>query len=254
MKKKIFAALLVGMAIVMAGCGNAIPDMTEEQLQEVGEYTAMLLLSHDINYRSRLVDVEELPIVESSAPSDDEIEETPAPVPEETPAPENVGMDPTEDTPVVDLTGGQNSEVQETLSLEEILGLPEQLALSYAGYEITDSYPQDISEEEYFTIDAENGKQLLVLHFTLQNRGEGTESVYIGGPSLVMKVSVNGISSNSLATLLENDLTYYQGNVNPGESKETVILVEYETQALRDVASVEINVKNGEKNTTIRLE
>ena len=60
MRKKILAALLVGAAIMLAGCGNAIPDMTDEQLQEVGEYAAMLLLSHDVNYKSRLVDVETL--------------------------------------------------------------------------------------------------------------------------------------------------------------------------------------------------
>ena len=58
MRKRFVAALLMGMALMMAGCGNAIPEMTDEQLQEVGEYTAMLLLSHDVNYRSRLVDVE----------------------------------------------------------------------------------------------------------------------------------------------------------------------------------------------------
>ncbi len=250
MRKKIFAILLVGMALMMTGCGNAIPDMTEEQLQEIGEYTAMLLLSHDVNYRSRLVDVETLPKPESG----DEISATPAPIPVETPAPENVGMDPTEDTPVIDLTGGQNGGVQETLCLEEVLGLPEQLALSYTGYEIADSYPQNASAGEYFIAEAGEGNQLLVLHFALQNLGEGTESVYISGQSLVIKVSVNGDTSNCLATFLKNDLLYFQGSVNPGESRETVILVEYEAQTLKDVASIEVNVKNGEKNTTIRLE
>lgn len=249
MRKKILAALLAGMALMMTGCGNAIPNMTEDQLQEVGEYTAMLLLSHDINYRSRLVDVEDLPVAESSETQRPAPQESPAP----TPAPENVGMDPTEDTPIVDLTGG-NSGVQETLSLEEVLGLPGQLTLSYAGYEIMDSYPRDGSEGGYFTIEADSGKQLLVLRFALENQGEGTESVSVGGPSLVARASVNGISANCLATLLENDLTNYQASVRPGERKETVILAQFESQALQDVASVEINVKNDEKNTTIRLE
>lgn len=247
MKKKIFAMLFAGIALIVTGCGNAIPNMTEEQLQQVGEYTAMLLLSHDVNYRSRLVDVETLPKVDDS-----EIQATPTPMPETTPEP--VGMDPTEDTPVVDLTGGQGGGMQSALSLEETLGLPGQFTLTYAGYEIADSYPQDASGGEYFTVDAEEGKKLLALHFTLQNQGEGTESVYIGGQRLVVKVSVNGITANSLATFLENDLIYFQGSVNPGESKQTILLVEYEAQALRDVASVEINVKNDDKNTTIRLE
>ena len=168
MKKKIVAALLTGMALMMAGCGNAIPDMTDEQLQAVGEYTAMLLLSHDVNYRSRLVDIETL-ITEEAGPFEQETpQDTPAP--EETPAPGNVGMDPTQDTPVIDLTGEQGNEEQSVVSLEEALGLSGQLTLSYTGHEITDSYPQDESAEEYFTVDAEDGNQLLVLHFTLQKQ------------------------------------------------------------------------------------
>jgi len=253
MKKEIVAALLTGMALTMAGCGNAIPDMTDDQLQAVGEYTAMLLLSHDVNYKSRLVDVETLAAQGAGAPSDQEIpRETPAP--KETPAPENVGMDPTADTPVVDLTGGQGNEGQSEVSLEEVLGLSGQLTLSYMGHEIVDSYPQDTSSEEYFTVDAEDGNRLLVLRFTLQNQGDGTEIVNTRGQDLLVRVSVNEISALSLTTLLENDLMLYQGGLNPGETKEVVFLAEFEAQSLQDVSSVEINVKNGEKNATIQLE
>ncbi len=252
MRKKFVAALLTGMALMMAGCGNAIPEMTDEQLQEVGEYTAMLLLSHDVNYKSRLVDVETLNLEEADETPETEVPEEP-PVPEETPAPENVGMDPTEDTPVVDLTGDDN-EGQIAMSLEEVLGLPEQMTLVYTGYEIADSYPQDASGEEYFTVDAEAGNRLLVLRFTLQNLGEGTETADTIGKSLRVRVSVNGISANSLTTLLEDDLTLYHEELNPGESREAVILAEYETMSLLDVASVEINVKNDDKNATILLQ
>lgn len=253
MRKKIVAALLTGMALTMAGCGNAIPDMTDDQLQAVGEYTAMLLLSHDVNYRSRLVDVETLVTEENGASSDQEKpQETPAPV--VTPAPENIGMDPTADTPVVDLTEGQGYGEQSALSLEEVLGLSGQMVLSYTGHEIVNSYPQDASSEEYFTVDAEDGNQLMVLRFTLQNLGEGTEMANTMGQSLVVRVSVNGITSMSLTTLLENDLMLFREELNPGESREVVILAEFETQSLWDVASVEINVKNGDKNATIQLE
>ena len=250
MKKKIVAALLTGMALMMAGCGNAIPDMTDDQLQEVGEYTAMLLLSHDVNYRSRLVDVETL-VTEEAEPFERPQE---TPTPEETPAPENVGMDPTEDTPVVDLTGGQGNEEQSVVSLEEALGLSGQLTLSYTGHEIADSYPRDEASEEYFTVDAEDGNQLLVLHFTLQNHGEGTEMADTRGEKLTVRVSVNGITSVSLTTLLENDLMLYQEGLNPGETKEVVLLAEFEALTLRDVTSVELNVKNDDKNATIQLE
>lgn len=249
MRKKILAALLVGAAIMLVGCGNAIPDMTDEQLQAVGEYAAQLLLSHDVNYKSRLVDVETLvtpPPVATEPPQES--------LPEKTPEPEDTGMDPVEDTPVMDLTEGQGESGQNNIKLEEAMGLPEQMSLSYTGYEILDQYPEEATDEEYFTIYAdEEGDQLLVLQFTLQNQGEGTETVNTINRNLLIEVSVNGISTHSLSTLLENDLTLYREDLNPGESKEVVILAEYEAETLRDVASVEINVKNDDKNATIRL-
>lgn len=248
MKKKVMAALLTGMVLTMAGCGNAIPEMTDEQLQAVGEYTAMLLLSHDVNYRSRLVDIETLTVEDDSVPSE-QPQETPAPT--ATPIPENPGMDPTDDTPVVDLT--QGSEAQSEVSLEETLGLPGQLVLSYTGYEIVGSYPQDTSEE-YFTVDAEEGNQLVVLHFDLQNQGDGTETADTMGQSLLVRVSVNGNTSVSLTTLLENDLMLYREALNPGETRDVVFLAEFEAQSLLDVVSVEIDVKNGDRNATIQLE
>ena len=235
----------------MAGCGNAIPDMTDDQLQAVGEYTAMLLLSHDANYRSRLVEVEPLTTEEIGEPSGQPLE---TPAPEETPAPGNAGMDPTEDTPVIDLTGSQGNEEQGEVSLEEALGLPGQLTLSYTGHEIVDSYPRDASSEEYFTVDAGDGNQLAVLHFTLQNQGDGTETADTMGQNLLVRVSVNGITSISLTTLLEDDLMLYRERLGPGESRDVVFLAEFEAQSLQDVASIEINVKNDEKKATIQLE
>ena len=244
MRKRILAALLVSAAIMLTGCGNAIPDMTDEQLQAVGEYAAQLLLSHDVNYKSRLVDVETL-VTETVSESP---QETPAP--EKTPEPENVGMDPVEDTPIVDMTqGGQQS----NMKLEEALGLSEQMVLSYTGYDILAHYPEDTTDEEYFTIDAEAGNQLLVLHFTLQNQGEGTETVNTINRKLLIKVSVNGISKYCLSTLLENDLTLYCEDLNPGESREVVILAEYDNESLLDVASIALNIKNEDKEATIRL-
>lgn len=248
MKKKMMAALLTGMALTMAGCGNAIPNMTDEQLQAVGEYTAMLLLSHDVNYRSRLVDIETLTAEEETKPSG-QPQETPAPT--VTPIPESVGMDPTKDTPVVDLT--QGGKTQSEVSLEEALGLPGQLTLSYAGHEVVGSYPQDASDE-YFTVDAGEGNQLVVLHFDLQNWGDGTETADTMGQSLLVRVSVNGNTSVNLTTLLENDLMLYREALSPGETRDVVFLAEFEAQSLLDVVSVGINVKNGDKNATIQLE
>lgn len=244
MRKRILTALLIGVAVMLTGCGNSIPDLTDEQLQAVGEYTAQLLLTHDTNYKSRLVDVETL-ATEEPIPSPQES------LPEKTPEP--TGMDPVEDTPVVDMTGSQDAQ-QENMKLEEAMGLPEQMTLTYNGYDVQAHYSEDGVDDDFFTLDAEAGNQLLVLHFTLENQGEGTETADLINKKMQISVSVNGIDTYSLSTLLNNDLTLYCESLNPGESREVVILAEYEAESLLDVASIGIKVKREEINATIRLQ
>ncbi|MDE6714798.1 MAG: hypothetical protein K2K20_13820 [Lachnospiraceae bacterium] len=51
----------VGAVLMMSlsGCGNAIPDMTEEQQSMVTEYAAQLLLKYDANYQSTILTEEQ---------------------------------------------------------------------------------------------------------------------------------------------------------------------------------------------------
>ena len=59
MKKKGFALLItICMIFGLSACGeNVIPEMTDEELQAVGEYAAITLMKYDANQRSRLVDI-----------------------------------------------------------------------------------------------------------------------------------------------------------------------------------------------------
>ena len=58
MSRRLVAVLTAGLLIMgLTGCGeNQIPEMTDEQMQRLGEYTAMILMKYDAGNRSRLVD------------------------------------------------------------------------------------------------------------------------------------------------------------------------------------------------------
>ena len=57
MKKKLVVMLcIMTMTLSLSGCGNAIPDMSEEESAMITEYAAGLLLKYDKNYSSRLVE------------------------------------------------------------------------------------------------------------------------------------------------------------------------------------------------------
>ena len=125
-KKSVMTVLILAM-LGLSGCAeNQIPDVSEEEMRAIGEYVAYTMVKYDVGHGSRLMD---LPPVE-------EMDEQ-APVPTRSPE-ETVGMDPVDDTPVVDASGevvtdeGQSME-EPSYSAEEVMGLPEGVALSFAG-------------------------------------------------------------------------------------------------------------------------
>lgn len=57
--------MIISLLLLLAGCGNHIPEMTKEQSAQISEYAAGLLLKYDKGNVNRLTDV----------PSDNSIED-----------------------------------------------------------------------------------------------------------------------------------------------------------------------------------
>lgn len=239
MKKTRWMALLIMTAMIasLTGCAeNQIPVMTDEQIYDVSEYVAITLMKYDASNRSRLVELDE----------DDFIEKEPVVTPE----PEDVGMKPVEDTPVIDATTGQ--EIQEQEPVETVLALPEGLKLTYLGYEITDSYPND-GENSYFSLLATRGNKLLVLKFEVTNTSDAEVAVDLLSSDERFLVTVNGeYTRRALTTMLDNDLTTYMGTLKGMEGADAVLLIEVSEEVANSISSVDIKVQNEDKTHTIQ--
>ncbi|MDE7253365.1 MAG: hypothetical protein K2O32_10550 [Acetatifactor sp.] len=230
--KKIGIGIVCMAALLMTGCGADLPDMTDEEINTIGEYAAITLLKYDVNARSRLVDASVL----------EELQNIPEPelpsVPEQKPEPEPE-PEPATEVPVVDnsVAGEMTAE-----SLESFLELPEGVNLSFTEYEVCQSYQED---NQYFSLDASEGKELLVLHFTLRNASGSDQSINMLARRDKYRVTVNGSSTrNALPTLLTNDLTTYKGTLGNGASEDVVLVIELSPEELTNVTSITINFKN----------
>lgn len=243
MKKKFFAILLA-MAVVlgMTGCGNAIPDMTEEQMQAVGEYAAITLMKYDANHRSRLVDLELLVQTEEAVQTEKPVQE---PALDQQ---EGTGMRPTEDTPVIDSGAAEAVPA----SMEELLNLPEGISISYREMEICDSYPNDSGS--YFSLTATSGKRLLVLKFDLFNGSGQDQYIDLLSQDPVFKVTANGnYTRRALTTMLMNDLTSYMDTLAAGSNAEAVLVVEVESDTADSLSSLRLDLENDSKTYTIQF-
>lgn len=238
MKKKFLLFLAAGMLVLgLAGCGeNQIPDLTDEEMQMVGEYAAITLMRYDASHRSRLVDYSLL--METPEP-----EVTPEPEATKEPA----GMDPVDDTPVI----GVDSQTGTSSNIEETLGLPEGISITYLDYALYDNYPEG---EDSFTIPATEGKKLLVLSFSVSNASGQDQTIDLRSMEPEFRITVNDdYTRRALMTMLENDLSIFKGSIPAGGSETAVLVIEVDGETANHITAITLKLKNELNSYTIQL-
>ncbi len=244
LSKRNCVLILSLIMILMTGCGSAMQEVTDEQMNLIGEYAAVQLLKYVANSRSRLVDSE---LMEKEEKRQAAWEAAREKKPASTPKPE--GMGAVDDTPVV---GVGTIENQGIATLEEYYDLPQGLSLTYSGYQVCESYPQE-GEEGVFSLDASEGKKLLVLSFRIENATENDQAVDLFSKAGQQKITVNGdYIRNALTTMLLNDISTYENTLSANSGEELVLLVEVEQAVTNNIASIVVNFKNESKAFTIQ--
>jgi len=232
--RKVFALLLL-TAFTLAGCAeNQIPDLTEEQVQAVGEYVAMTLKKYDMGNRSRLMDLSEY---------EGQWDVSDVEVPEK----QEPGMSPVDDTPVVNVPQEEAPE-NTAYRLEEVLGLPEGCEITFMDNQVCSYYPED-DGSLYFSLNAVEGRKLLVLNFSVTNTSPDEQSLDLLSSDITYRITVNGdYTRRALTSMLDNDLSVYQGSLASGSSDQVVLIIEVEERVDENITSVSLSVKNGEKS------
>lgn len=238
MKKKMSIALAAGMLILgLTGCGeNQIPNLTDDQMQMMGEFTAITLMRYDANHRSRLVDYTLL--LESPEPVT-----TPEPEPTKKPA----GMDPVDDTPVIGVNGQTGSGV----SLEEVLGFPEGVNVEFVGRSLHDSYPEEV---DGFGMTATRGTKLLVLSFSISNTTEQDQALNLLDMEPIFLITVNeDYSRKALFTGLENDFVTFRNTIPAGGSAVAELVIEIDSEMADNITSIFLKLSYDSKTSRISL-
>ena len=238
---------IIGLPLIMtgiwlAGCGNAIPEMTMEQQELVVEFAASELLKYDVNYQSKLTAPEP-----EQPPEEEQGEQPKEPLIEEEALPEEIIADT--DVTSVDNTGtveAQNISIADFLDLTGV-------EISYAGYETVDTYPEGEAKEAYFFMSATEGNKLLVLRFSALNVSGEELSIDLSKSQTRYKIILNGTEKNALTTMLLNDMAYYQGTLAANESIELVLLCEIQDDQTEFIDTLQLKIKSVDDSATISL-
>lgn len=251
LSKKIFILLFMMIgALLYSGCASNLPEMEQEEREQIVEYAAGLLLKHNHNSTKRLVDLtmleeetgaEELSGEKTTQPDDTE---------------QLGGSDQlnTDDAVSggVEIVDNTEEEMPQT-TIEEFFGL-NNIQVNYQGFRVVDDYPEANGAEVYFSISATPGQKLMVLEFELRNISESEVSIDMMSKNAKFKIGLNdGQTKKAMFTMLADDFTTYSGTLRGGENKTLVIICEVDEGTAQEIEAVSINVKNETEGADIVL-
>lgn len=228
-------------AALLTGCGDVMPNLTQEENDMISEYAVGILLKYDKHHSGRLIDTT---AYEDVAEAEEEE------LPEEEPEQEQEA--PVDDTEVVDVSQDEES-LEVPVTIEEYYGIQD-ITFQYLGYELTQSYPTDTDEDNlFFAMDATEGEQLLVLRFLASNATSYDQVLNMISFGARFRVSINGGSGQSaLTTMLLNDMQSYNGVIPAGSGVELVSIVEIPKSV--PVGTIDLTLRGNDANATISLQ
>ena len=244
MKKKYNLLILIMLlSFVLTGCGNAIPDLSEEETLMVDTYMAELLLKYDENYSTKLLEENE---IDKEIKIRKEIEEEEKRRAEREAAREKAEQEKKESVSSNSASGGKAEAKDNAVDLEAFLDIDD-FSVECTGVTFEDSYA-DAGDEMFFSITPSSGCKIAVSHLRITNNSSEAQILDILNKGARFKLSFNsGPYHNTMVSILLSDFTMYSGNINAGESIDLVMLVDLPESECVEVDDLDLNIKyNGE--------
>ena len=237
---------MIGLSacMLLSGCGNAIPELTEVQQNMITEYAVGTVLKYSANYDDKIIrkELEKTEMVESEEMTEEQLENEDAKN-DEVQVSEETTEETTEESTEVPVVS--SNEMESTQSLDEFLGL-EGFKVEFQGSEICDAYSDTENEAIAFELKASEGNKLLVLKYAVTNVTEQEQRFDMLAHDAKAKISVAGNNKSALLTMLENDFLHADMMIGANETKTFVILTEIKVDV--EVGEVTLTLmKDGEK-------
>lgn len=239
----------VVLMLLLNGCGNAIPDMTQEQQDMVTEYAAQLLLKYDANYKSTILTEEQSREAEEELIRDAELAAL---------VQERQEM---QQAAAGNESGGEGENPSEPdapvyTDVDSFLGLSDSIEIEYAGYLVCDSYPESTEADDWQGVAraTSTNSKLVVFTFTLKNVSGSDYLLDMASLGAKFSFRINGsITKTSLTTLLTNDLMMYRDTIPAGETVNAVLLIEMPASDTENFTSIKMTMKLGDSRAETTL-
>lgn len=235
--------IILGMvSCLLMGCGNSIPEVTEEEASLIATYAADVTLGHNKESKSRLIDTE------AEKARLEELSAKIADLNKKQAAEENAE---TGQTYVNDGAAVQTEYKAENMA--DFIGL-DGFQVSYDGYEIKNSYSTDESDEWEPTFDATTGKNLLIVKLKITNVGGVPAVADVLSKDMMFSIQGdNGIGGMAFVTMLLNDFAFAQDEMEAGESRQYVLITQID-ENITETQTLSLHMKKGDENMIVTLQ
>lgn len=235
--------LAIGMTCcLLTGCGNVIPELTEEEASLIATYAADVVLESSKEDNSRLMDTEEeTQRREDLSKKVEELREKKKQEEEE------------KEQEVKGSSGDSSAFGEQVENIAGFIGL-DAFQVSYSGYEIKKSYAENEGDEWEPTFDATSGENLLIVKLKVTNITDNPAVADVLSKNMLFSIrGDNGINSMACVTMLLNDFSTAQDEIGAGESKEYVLITQID-ESITETNSLILSMKKGEERASVTLQ
>ena len=259
-RKILFSLITLASAFALSACGSGALDLTDEEIERVVNYSANVLERYNSHQKGTLADVSDTSLAVLLEEEDIQAAEEARRAArreqhkQEAENKENGGEGSGEDGAGVNNNPLIDSNANEFTSIAELLGISG-FSIDYTGYDIVDSYPESVSENDLmFGINAGNGDSLLVLRFNVRNLGSETAHCSVLDKNPAFKLKINGDRHSFLKTLLMDDLATFDEDMEGGETKEAVLVAEVSTAKASQIETLVLTLRNSDGDNQMILQ
>lgn len=232
------------VSCLLMGCGNEIPELTDEEASLIATYAADTLLENSRENTSRLMDTEAETIRRDELAQKVEELKKRQTVEEE----EEKERQETEGAASGSVIANENVE-----NMAGFIGL-DGFQVSYDGYEIRKSYQAGEETEWEPTFDASPGKNLLIVKLKVTNISGNPAVADVLSKDMLFSINgEGGINGMALMTMLLNDFAYAQEEIGAGESKQYVLITQID-ESITEAGSLTLQMKKGDERMNVILQ
>lgn len=232
---------------LLTGCGNVIPELTEEEASLIATYAADVVLESSKEDNSRLMDTEE------ETQRREELSEKVEALRERKTQEEAEEKQQKEGNASGNTSGNTAPGEQMVENIAGFIGL-DGFQVSYDGYMIEKSYSADAESEWEPTFDATSGENLLVIKLKVTNITDMPAVADVLSKEMMFSIrGDNNINSMALVTMLLNDFAFAQDEIGAGESRDYVLITQID-EDITEVNSLTLHMKKGEESANVILQ